>query len=47
MQGKTGQQLIDELFAAGERPPRKLLEEIIALPEETVPLLIDIVRDKG
>jgi hypothetical protein len=47
MQDKTGQQLIDELFAAGERPPRKLMEEIIALPEETVPLLIDIVRDES
>ena len=47
MQDKTGQQMIDELFAAGERPPRKLMEEIIARPEETVPLLIDIVRDES
>ena len=47
MQDRTGQQLIDELFAAGERPPRKLMEEIIAQPEETVALLIDIVRDES
>lgn len=47
MQDKTGQQLIDELFAAGECPPRKLVEAIIAQAEETVPLLIDIVRNEG
>ncbi len=47
MQDKTGQQLIEDLFAAGEYPPRKLMEEIIARPEETVPLLIDIVRDES
>lgn len=47
MQSKTGQQLIDELFAAGERPSRKLMEEIIARPEETAPFLIDIVRDES
>jgi len=41
MEDKTGQQLIEELFAAGEYPPRKLMEEIIARAEETVPLLVD------
>jgi hypothetical protein len=47
MRDKTGQQLLDELLAAGERPPRKLMEEIIARPEETVPFLVDIVRDES
>jgi hypothetical protein len=47
MQDKTGQQLIDGLFDAGECPSRKLVEEIIARPEETVPLLVDIVRDES